>query len=81
MKTGTIEDAMVLTQAVLGERRLSVRDLSTLAKGTILQLDSIAGEPVNLMAAGEVIARGEVVIIDENFGIRVTELVGDGNAP
>jgi len=81
MKTGTIEDAMVRTQAGLGERRLSVRDLSTLAKGTILQLDSIAGEPVNLMAAGEVIARGEVVIIDENFGIRVTELVGDGNAP
>jgi len=81
MKTGTIEDAMVLTQAVLGERSLSVRDLSTLAKGTILQLDSIAGEPVNLMAAGEVIARGEVVIIDENFGIRVTELVDHGNTP
>ncbi|OHD27478.1 MAG: hypothetical protein A2Y38_09225 [Spirochaetes bacterium GWB1_59_5] len=81
MKTGTIEDAMVLTQVVLGERSLSVRDLSTLAKGTILQLDSIAGEPVNLLAAGEVIARGEVVIIDENFGIRVTELVGRRNAP
>jgi len=81
MKTGTIEDAMVLTQVVLGERNLSVRDLSTLAKGSILQLDSIAGEPVNLMAAGEVVARGEVVIIDENFGIRVTELVDRGNSP
>ena len=81
MKTGTIEDAMVRVQVVLGGRSLSVRDMSTIAKGSIIQLESIAGEPVELVAAGEVVAKGEVVIIDENFGIRVTELAGQGNAP
>jgi flagellar motor switch protein FliN/FliY len=81
MKTGTIEDAMVRVQVVLGERSLSVRDLSTIAKGTIIELESIAGEPVDLVAAGEVVARGEVVVIDEAFGIRVTEVVCQGNAP
>ncbi|HUW71448.1 MAG TPA: FliM/FliN family flagellar motor switch protein [bacterium] len=80
MRTGTIEDAMVRMQVVLGERSLSVRDLSTIAKGSIIELESIAGEPVDLVAAGEVVARGEVVIIDEAFGIRVTELVSPRNA-
>jgi len=80
MRTGTIEDAMVRVQVVLGERSLSVRDLSTIAKGTIIELESIAGEPVDLVAAGQVVARGEVVVIDEAFGIRVTELAGPGNA-
>ncbi|PKL09151.1 MAG: flagellar motor switch protein FliN [Spirochaetae bacterium HGW-Spirochaetae-7] len=72
---------MVRVQVVLGERSLSVRDLSTIAKGTIIELESIAGEPVDLVAAGEVVARGEVVVIDEAFGIRVTEVVCQGNAP
>lgn len=80
MRTGTIEDAMVRVQVILGERSLSVRDLSTIAKGSIIELESIAGEPVDLVAAGERVARGEVVIIDEAFGIRVTELVSPGNA-
>jgi flagellar motor switch protein FliN len=80
MRTGSIEDAMVRVQVVLGGRSLSVRDLSTVAKGSIIELDSIAGEPVDLMAAGELVAKGEVVIIDENFGIRVTELAGRGAA-
>ena len=81
MKTGTIEDAMVLTQVVLGERSLSVRELSTIAKGTIIELEAIAGEPVEFLAAGELVAKGEVVVIDEKFGIRITELAGQGNAP
>jgi len=78
MKTGSIEDAMVRVQVVLGGRNLSVRDLSTVAKGSIIALESIAGGPVELVAAGEVVAKGEVVIIDENFGLRVTELAGQG---
>jgi len=81
MRTGTIEDAMVRVQVVLGERSLSVRDLSTIAKGSIIELESITGEPVDLVAAGEVVAKGEVVVIDESFGIRVTELVSPRNAP
>jgi len=81
MRTGTIEDAMVRVQVVLGERSLSVRDLSTIAKGSIIELESITGEPVDLVAAGEVVAKGEVVVIDEAFGIRVTELVSPRNVP
>ncbi len=80
MRTGSVEDAMVRVQVVLGEKYLSVRDISTIARNSIIELDSLAGEPVELVAAGEVIARGEVVIIDENFGIRVTELAGRGAA-
>ena len=78
MKTGTIEDARVAVQVVLGETELSVRELSQLGKGSIIGLTSIAGEPVNLLASGKCIAKGEVVIIDENFGIRLTSLVEQG---
>jgi len=76
MRTGSVEDAMVRVQVVLGGCGLSVRDLSSVGKGTIIELESKAGEPVDLVAAGEVVAKGEVVVIDENFGIRVTELAG-----
>jgi flagellar motor switch protein FliN/FliY len=72
MKTGTIEDARVRVQVILGETELTVGELSTLAKGSIVELDSLAGEPVDFVAAGECIAKGEVVIIDESFGIRIT---------
>ncbi|MBU0936859.1 MAG: FliM/FliN family flagellar motor switch protein [Spirochaetes bacterium] len=80
MKTGSIEDARVRVQVILGETELSVRELSTLAKGSIIELDSLAGEPVEFVAAGECIAKGEVVVIDENFGIRLTGLVESGRA-
>ncbi len=80
-KTGTLDEAMVRVQVVLGERSLSVRQLASIGEGTIVGLESMAGQPVDLLAAGETIARGEVVVIDENFGIRVTELAGRGRAP
>lgn len=80
MKTGSIEDARVRVQVILGETELTVRELSTLTKGSIIELDSLAGEPVEFVAAGECIAKGEVVIIDENFGIRLTGLVESGRA-
>jgi flagellar motor switch protein FliN/FliY len=60
---------------VLGTNMLPVADVATIRPGSIIELDSLAGEPVSLLAAGEPIAKGEVVIIDENFGIRVTELL------
>ncbi len=74
MKTGTINDMNVRVQAILGEKTLTIKELASIAKGTVLELESIAGEPIALYAAGELVARGEVVIIDENFGIRVTEV-------
>lgn len=78
MRNGTIEDAGVRLQVVLGETTLPLKRLAELIPGSILQLQSLAGEPVELLAAGEPIARGEVVVIEENFGLRVTEVLGGG---
>jgi len=46
-----------------------------LGEGSIIELDKLAGEPVDLLVNGKLIARGEVVVIDENFGVRVTDIV------
>jgi len=74
MRTGTLDQARVRVQVVLGEATLTVKELAMVGRGTIVELESLAGEPVEFVAAGEVIAKGEVVIIDENFGIRITEM-------
>ncbi|WP_447643274.1 flagellar motor switch protein FliN [Nocardioides zeae] len=61
----------------LGRTRLTVRDLLALAPGTVLELDRAAGSPADLLVNGRLIARGEVVVVDEDFGLRVTEIVDD----
>jgi flagellar motor switch protein FliN/FliY len=78
MKTGKIEDIKVLLSVVLGTKLTSVADVASISPGSIVQLDKMAGEPVDLYAAGEPIAKGEVVVIDENFGIRITHLLDEG---
>ena len=60
---------------VLGRTDLTLRAVSELAPGSVVGLGSFAGEPVDLVASGQVVAKGEVVVIDESFGIRVTSLV------
>ena len=77
MKNVHIKDVRVPLRVVLGETELPVEDIARMGQGTIIELSSNAGEPVDLYAAGERIARGEVVVIDDNFGIRVTELLGE----
>lgn len=61
----------------LGRTRLTVRDLLALSPGTVLELDRAAGSPADLLVNGRLIARGEVVVVDEDFGLRVTEIVDD----
>ena len=58
----------------LGHTALPVRDVLQLGPGSIVELDKLAGEPVDIMVNDKMIARGEVVVVDENFGIRVTEI-------
>jgi flagellar motor switch protein FliN/FliY len=71
---------MTLT-AELGRTRLPVRQVLELTPGSVLELDRAAGSPADVMVNGRLIARGEVVVIDEEFGIRITEIVtGDGAA-
>lgn len=64
----------------LGRTRMSVRDLLALAPGTVLELDRAAGSPADLLVNGRIVARGEVVVVDEDFGLRVTEIVHEPTA-
>jgi flagellar motor switch protein FliN/FliY len=75
MKIGSIREVKVPMQVIIGETAQTVVNIAEIGVGSIIQLDSFAGEPLDLVAAGEKIARGEVVVIDENFGIRVTEIL------
>jgi len=75
MKTAQLKDVKVPVQVVIGECELSLEALAGLVPGSIIELGSFAGEPVDLFAAGEKVAKGEVVVLDEKFGVRVTGLV------
>jgi flagellar motor switch protein FliN len=61
--------------AELGTCHMSVAEVLKLGAGSIIELDRLAGGPVDLMVNNRLIARGEVVAVDENFGVRVTELI------
>jgi flagellar motor switch protein FliN len=60
----------------IGRTRMTIGEALALAPGAIVGLNRLAGEPVDLLVNGKPIARGEVVVIDEEFGLRVTEIVG-----
>ena len=72
---GMLLDVPLTIAVELGRARLTIRDLLELGQGSILELDRHAGEPVDVLVNGKPLARGEVVVIDEDFGIRVTEVV------
>ncbi|MDR2577430.1 MAG: flagellar motor switch protein FliN [Chitinispirillales bacterium] len=59
----------------LGKSELSIKKILELAPGSIVELDKMAGEPVDLIVNNKIVARGEVVVVDENFGIRIVSLV------
>jgi flagellar motor switch protein FliN len=60
----------------MGRTRMTVGETLELRQGSIITLNRMAGEPVDLLVNGTAIARGEVVVIDEQFGLRVTEVLG-----
>lgn len=60
----------------LGRKRMSIKNILDLGSGSIVELDKIAGEPVDLLVNGRLVARGEVVVIEDNFGVRITEIIG-----
>jgi flagellar motor switch protein FliN len=72
---GQVKDVKVELRVELGRTTRSLEELASITAGSILAIDKLAGEPVDLYAAGELIAKAEVVVIDENFGVRVTEVV------
>ncbi len=61
--------------AELGKCKMMVADILKLGTGSVVELDRLAGGPVDLLVNRKLVARGEVVAIDENFGVRVTEII------
>ena len=59
----------------LGRTKRLIKDILQMGEGTIIALDKLAGEPVDILVNHKLIAKGEVVVIDENFGVRVTEII------
>lgn len=63
----------------LGRATMSIKDVLALGPGSVIELDKLAGEAVDIMANERLIARGEVVVVDENFGVRVTDIVNSAH--
>ena len=70
-----IMDVPLEVTVELGRTTKSIQDILEFAPGTIIELNKIAGEPIDVLVNGKYVARGEVVVIEENFGVRVTEII------
>ncbi|UER67467.1 flagellar motor switch protein FliN [Borrelia sp. BU AG58] len=72
---GLLMDVSMQVTVELGRTERKIKDILGMSEGTIITLDKLAGEPVDILVNGKVIAKGEVVVIDENFGVRITEII------
>lgn len=72
---GLIMDVQMEMTVELGRTKKTIKDILSIGEGTIIELDKLAGEPVDILVNHKPIAKGEVVVIDENFGVRVTEIL------
>jgi len=72
---GLIMDVSMEMTVELGRTKKLIKEILSMGEGTIIELDKLAGEPVDILVNHKLIAKGEVVVIDENFGVRVTEIV------
>lgn len=70
-----IMDVPLEVTVELGRTTKSIQDILEFSPGTIIELDKIAGEPIDVLVNGKYVARGEVVVIEESFGVRVTEII------
>lgn len=68
-------DVPLSVSVELGKSKCYVKDLINLTTGSVIELDRLAGDPVDVLVNGKLFARGEVVVIDENFGVRIREIV------
>ena len=73
-----LHDVPVELAVEIGRTRMTIGETLALGPGSIVSLNRLAGEPVDLLVNGRPIARGEVVVVDEEFGLRVTEIVSSG---
>ncbi len=63
----------------LGRTKMLVQDLLALNPGSLVELDRLAGEPLEIRINGKLVARGEAVVVNERYAVRVTEVIADGN--
>ena len=63
----------------LGRTQRSVKEILEMSSGSIIELDKLAGEPVDILVNNRYIAKGEVVVIDENFGVRITDILSQAD--
>jgi flagellar motor switch protein FliN/FliY len=70
-----VMDVSLSLTVELGKTEISIKEVLELTRGSVIELDRVAGEPVDLLANGKLIAKGEVVVIEDNFGLRITSIV------
>jgi flagellar motor switch protein FliN/FliY len=73
-----LRDVQMDVTVELGRTSMTVHDLLSLQPGSVVELDRAAGSPADILVNGQLIARGEVVVVDEDYAIRVTEIVTPG---
>lgn len=70
-----LQNIPVMLSVEVGRATIKIRDLMRLTQGSVVELDRIAGEPLNLLVNNTVVAQGEVVLVNERYGIRLTRVV------
>ncbi len=75
IKLDAILDVPVVISMEIGRTRINIRNLLQLNQGSVVELDRLAGEPMDVLVNGTLIAQGEVVVVNEKFGIRLTDIV------
>ena len=79
MDLATVFDVPVNISAVLGKAHMTVAQLLKLNRGSVLELDRKVGEAIDIYVNNRLVARGEVVIVDERLGVTMTEIIKDGD--
>lgn len=75
VKLDVILDIPITIAMEIGRTRLSIRNLLQLNQGSVVELDRLAGEPMDVLVNGTLVAHGEVVVVNEKFGIRLTDVI------
>jgi flagellar motor switch protein FliN/FliY len=75
IKLDVVLDIPVNISMEIGRTKISIRNLLQLNQGSVVELDRLAGEPMDVLVNGTLIARGEVVVVNEKFGIRLTDII------
>jgi flagellar motor switch protein FliN/FliY len=70
-----LQDVPLTITVEIGRAKMLVKDILKLTVGSVIELDKLAGEPVDVLVNGKVIAKGEVIAVNENFGVRILEII------